>query len=210
MFATMTLSCAGLADAWLPPIPAPPEAHHEERLYELAWSSEGNDGEIPEFFSGWEHFEPLWDNLLTGVPMMGHWMPSDSAARVLLADRDDKHLEWAKQLMLTTRHVEIDWTVRQMMSHWLDHAYFGETIFGIGPAAEHYFDLPLEALSDPQLAMLVALSKRPSERNPHHRLEKLLPAAESVLRRAGEPLPVDWSAEIPETILFCSEICSGL
>jgi membrane peptidoglycan carboxypeptidase len=57
-------------------------------------------------------------------------------------------------------------TKQQILTDYLNIAYFGEGTYGIGTAAEHYFDVPVENLSLAQAATLAGLVNDPSEFDP--------------------------------------------
>jgi monofunctional glycosyltransferase len=77
--------------------------------------------------------------------------------------------------------VELVWTKRRILTVYLNVAEFGEGIFGVQAAAQHYFGVDAADLTPLQAARLAAVLPDPKDRN----AAKPGPA---VRRRAGQVL----------------------
>lgn len=75
---------------------------------------------------------------------------------------------WARKAMegVLTPFVELVWTKRRILHVYLNVAEFGEGIFGVEAAAQHYFGIPAADLSGTQAARLAAILPDPKERSP--------------------------------------------
>ncbi|MPZ72908.1 MAG: PASTA domain-containing protein [Nitriliruptorales bacterium] len=71
----------------------------------------------------------------------------------------------------------------EILQRYLNETYFGQGTYGIGAAAELYFDRPVSKLDVGQAAVLVGLIPAPSERNPVDDEEAARRARDTVLRR---------------------------
>jgi len=81
------------------------------------------------------------------------------------AERKIKELFIALQLEQTLSKKEI-------LTLYLNKIFLGNRAYGMGAAAQVYYDKPLKDLTLPQLAMLAGLPKAPSSYNPIRRKEK--------------------------------------
>jgi monofunctional biosynthetic peptidoglycan transglycosylase len=61
---------------------------------------------------------------------------------------------------------EAVWTKRRILEVYLNVAEFGEGIFGVEAAAQHYFGVPAADLTDRQAALLAAVLPDPKGRSP--------------------------------------------
>lgn len=57
-------------------------------------------------------------------------------------------------------------TKAQILERYLNIAYFGQGVYGVGTAAEHYFNEPVQKLTLPQAALLAGLVNSPSAFDP--------------------------------------------
>lgn len=62
--------------------------------------------------------------------------------------------------------VELVWTKRRVLEVYLNVAEFGEGVFGVQAAAQHYFGVDARDLTAVQAARLAAVLPNPKERNP--------------------------------------------
>ena len=96
---------------------------------------------------------------------------------------------WARKAMegVLTPFVELVWTKRRILHVYLNVAEFGEGIFGVEAAAQHYFGIPASELSGTQAARLAAILPDPKERSPvkpgpvtRRRAAQILSGAETI------------------------------
>ena len=62
--------------------------------------------------------------------------------------------------------LEKKYTKRQILEGYLNIAYFGDGAYGVGTAARHYFNIPVQKLTLPQAAMLAGLVQSPEAYDP--------------------------------------------
>jgi membrane peptidoglycan carboxypeptidase len=62
--------------------------------------------------------------------------------------------------------LEKKYSKQQILEGYLNIAYFGDGAYGVGTAARHYFDRPVQQLSLPQAAMLAGLVQSPEAYDP--------------------------------------------
>jgi monofunctional glycosyltransferase len=67
---------------------------------------------------------------------------------------------------LLTPVVELIWSKQRILEVYLNVAEFGEGIFGVQAAAQHYFGVNAADLTDAQAARLAAVLPDPKDRNP--------------------------------------------
>jgi membrane peptidoglycan carboxypeptidase len=62
--------------------------------------------------------------------------------------------------------LERRYTKAQILEKYLNIAYFGDGVYGVGTAARHYFGIPVERLTLPEAALLAGLVKNPRAYDP--------------------------------------------
>jgi membrane peptidoglycan carboxypeptidase len=62
--------------------------------------------------------------------------------------------------------LEKRYTKKQILEKYLNIAYFGSGVYGVGTAARHYFGVTVEHLTLPQAALLAGLVKNPGQYDP--------------------------------------------
>lgn len=89
---------------------------------------------------------------------------------------------------LLTPAIEVVWTKRRILTVYLNVAEFGEGIFGIEAAAQHYFGISAADLTAVQSARLAAVLPDPKGRNPakpgpyvRRRSQQILSGAQTIL-----------------------------
>ncbi len=96
---------------------------------------------------------------------------------------------WARKAAeaLLTPPVELIWSKRRILHVYLNVAEFGEGVFGVEAAAQHYFGVSAKDLSATQAARLAAVLPDPKGRNPanpgplvRRRTAQILSGAETI------------------------------
>lgn len=96
---------------------------------------------------------------------------------------------WARKSAeaLLTPPVELVWSKRRILHVYLNTAEFGEGIFGVEAAAQHWFGIPARDLTATQAARLAAVLPDPKSRNParpgplvRRRTAQILSGAETI------------------------------
>ena len=83
-----------------------------------------------------------------------------------------------------TPPIELVWSKRRIVEVYLNVAEFGEGIFGVQAAAQHYFGVDARDLSPVQAARLAAVLPSPKERNPAKPSEYVRKRARGILSGA--------------------------
>jgi monofunctional biosynthetic peptidoglycan transglycosylase len=75
---------------------------------------------------------------------------------------------WLRKAMeaVLTPPVELIWSKRRILEVYLNVAEFGEGVFGVQAAAQHYFNVDARDLTAVQAARLAAVLPNPKERDP--------------------------------------------
>lgn len=92
---------------------------------------------------------------------------------------------------------------QEILELYVNKIYLGNAAYGIGAAAEGYYDKPLAELDLPQLAMLAGLPKAPSALNPLNNPERSLIRRNWVLlrmRELGSIDPIQYQAAVKAPI----------
>ena len=82
--------------------------------------------------------------------------------------------------------LETDATKDQILEGYLNIAYFGDGVYGVGTAATHYFSVPVEQLTLPQAALLAGLVQQPEAFNPTRNPDRARDRRDLVLRRMAD------------------------
>jgi penicillin-binding protein 1A len=104
-------------------------------------------------------------NLRAGGVVQGGSTITQQAAKNLFLS-PERTLKRKIQEVLLALWLERTFTKNQILSIYLNRAYFGAGAYGIDAAAQKFFDRPATKLSTYQAAMLAGLLKAPSRYNP--------------------------------------------
>lgn len=128
------------------------------------------DTEDPSFY-GNPGFDPrgiaraLFKNLLAGRAREGGSTLTQQLAKALLGDRSRTLDRKVKEAWLTLQ-LEQQFTKDAILERYLNEVYWGHGAYGVGAAAEVYFDRPVGRLTLGQAALLVAMLKGPAAYDP--------------------------------------------
>jgi membrane peptidoglycan carboxypeptidase len=103
--------------------------------------------------------------------------PADKAAAI--ADTSARKLREARYAL----GVEQQLTKDQILERYLNIAYYGNGVYGIGTAAQHYFGVAAGALTLPQAALLAGLVQNPVQYDPVAHAPAALERRDTVLDR---------------------------
>ena len=93
-----------------------------------------------------------------------------------------------------TPAVEFVWSKQRILEVYLNVAEFGEGIFGVQAAAQHYFDVDAADLTATQAARLAAVLPDPKDRNPTGRSSFMSRRSAAIISGA-ETIDVDGRAD---------------
>ncbi|HET7312913.1 MAG TPA: penicillin-binding protein 1A [Salinisphaera sp.] len=138
----------------------------------------------------WEHPGVDYQGLIraaihlvtTGRKTQGGSTITMQLARNLYLSNAKTYTRKIKEMILALR-LESKLTKQQIMELYLNKIYLGERAYGIGAAAEAYYNKPLDELTLAQQAMLAGLPKAPSAFNPIANPTRAKQRRDYVLRR---------------------------
>jgi penicillin-binding protein 1A len=110
-----------------------------------------------------------WRNLLAGGVREGGSTITQQLAKVAFLN-DKRSFGRKAQEMLIAFWLEAWLTKDEILERYLSNVYFGDNVYGIRAASEHYFSRPPEDLTIGQSAMLAGLVKAPSRLAPTRNL----------------------------------------
>lgn len=126
-----------------------------------------------------------WHVLLTGDKTQGGSTITMQLARNLFLSPERTYVRKTKEIFLALR-MEAALSKPEILELYLNKIYLGNRAYGVGAAAEVYFDKELDKLSVAQAATLAGLPKAPSYYNPAAHPERARGRRDYVLRRMRE------------------------
>ncbi|HVF03701.1 MAG TPA: transglycosylase domain-containing protein [Frankiaceae bacterium] len=130
-----------------------------------------------------------------GVTQGGSTITQQYVKNVLVENADDK-ADVAKATERSTQRkirearyaiaLERRYTKQQILEKYLNIAYFGDGVYGVGTAAQHYFRKRVQRLTLPEAALLAGMVKNPQQYNPVDNPKAAKARRDLVLRRAAE------------------------
>lgn len=121
-----------------------------------------------------------WRNLLAGGVREGGSTITQQLAKVAFLN-DNRSFGRKAQEMLIAFWLEAWLTKDEILERYLSNVYFGDNVYGLRAAAEHYFSREPEDLTVGQAAMLAGLVKAPSRLAPTRNLDGARTRARVVL-----------------------------
>jgi penicillin-binding protein 1A len=122
----------------------------------------------------WEH--PGFDLVGIGRAAYKNWRQdtregastiTQQVTRMLLLSNEQSYRRKMQEIVLAVR-IERELSKAEILTIYLNHAYFGNGAYGVAAAAETYFGKDVENLTIAEAAMLAGLVKAPSKYAPHH------------------------------------------
>ena len=107
------------------------------------------------------------------------------ARNMLLGSNERSFRRKAKEALLALR-IERTLTKERILELYLNEIYLGQGAYGVGAAAQAYFDKPLDQLDIAQAATLAALPKSPTNYNPFREPDAALDRRNWVIDRMVE------------------------
>ena len=142
----------------------------------------------------WEHRGVNWraigrafaNNMRAGEVTSGaSTITQQLVKQVVLKDRSQTYERKLREAYYATR-LEERLTKEQILAEYLNLAYFGHGVYGIGTAAEYYFDKPVSKINVLQGAMLAGMIRAPEINDPIDRPKDALGRRNIVLRQMAE------------------------
>ena len=130
-----------------------------------------------------------------GVTQGGSTITQQYVKNVLVENADDdegvqKATERSTQRKIREARyaiaLERRYTKQQILEKYLNIAYFGDGVYGVGTAAQHYFRKRVQRLTLPEAALLAGMVKNPKLYNPVDNPKTAKARRDLVLRRAAD------------------------
>ncbi|SFR80581.1 transglycosylase domain-containing protein [Sphingomonas jatrophae] len=106
-----------------------------------------------------------WSNMRAGGVVEGGSTITQQLGKVAFLDSDRTMARKLREAMIAV-WLELWLTKREILSRYLSNVYFGDNVYGLRAAAQHYFSKSPEKLSVSESAMLAGLMKAPSRLAP--------------------------------------------
>jgi penicillin-binding protein 1A len=110
---------------------------------------------------------------------------TQQVTRMLLLTNEQSYRRKMQEIVLAVR-IERELSKAEILTIYLNHAYFGNGAYGVAAAAETYFGKDVENLTIAEAALLAGLVKAPTDYAPHRHYEKARGRQEYVLNRMHE------------------------
>ncbi len=124
----------------------------------------------------------FWTNIRRGAIVQGGSTITQQLAKMLFLKPEKTITRKIKEVALSLK-IERNFTKREILVLYLNHAYFGERAYGIEAASQVYFGKSASDISIAEAALLAALPKAPSKYSPFEDKERALERRNYVLRR---------------------------
>ncbi|MEO1967649.1 MAG: PBP1A family penicillin-binding protein [Sphingomonadaceae bacterium] len=125
-----------------------------------------------------------FSNLTGGMEQGGSTITQQLAKFTFLTP--ERSLTRKGREMLIAFWLEAWLTKNQILERYLSNAYFGDNVYGLRAASEHYFSRPPERLTRTQAAMLAGLVQAPSRLNPARHYDRAEARMRLVLKAMAE------------------------
>lgn len=176
----------------------PSSAEFSPRVRQIYWYTEfGPDPMEMRPFPFWKVLMALPHAFRTHGEMPAGFNAASILAKNLLSANGPRprtleaHFDVLFAAIWITKH----WSVEEIVNTLLDKIYFCHEFYGIEGAAEGYFGLPPDELTNEELVMLSGISRRPCAFSPWLERSRLESRAEAMLRKASRmgvfPVAVD-------------------
>lgn len=127
----------------------------------------------------------MWHNLRAGKAREGGSTITQQLAKGVFLNSDRTAGRKLREALIAF-WLEAWLTKDQILERYLSNVYFGDNVYGLRAASEHYFSRPPEKLTIPQAAMLAGLLKAPSRLAPTSNLAGARARAKLVTRAMVE------------------------
>jgi penicillin-binding protein 1A len=138
----------------------------------------------------------VWRNLRAGSVREGFSTITMQLARSVFPERLPMGDKVGRKLceVHLARHIEREFTKRQILEMYLNQIYLGAGLYGVEAAAQGYFGVSAEELTVAQAAVIVGLTKSPEGLNPRRHPERAIQRRNVVLAVMAEAGVIDHAA----------------
>lgn len=124
----------------------------------------------------------LWTNIRKGTFAQGGSTITQQLAKRLFLKPEKTITRKIKEIALSL-NIEKNFTKKEILVLYLNHAYFGERAYGIEAASQVYFGKSVGDISIAEAALLAALPRAPSKNSPFEDQKRSLERRNYVLQR---------------------------
>ncbi len=121
-------------------------------------------------------------NIQAGRSKQGASTITQQLARILFLSSEKTYTRKIKELILA-RRIEKTWTKDEILAMYLNNVYLGEGAYGVGAAADVYFNKKLKDLTIPEAALIAGLPQAPSVYSPYQNPDLAVKRRNQVIRR---------------------------
>ncbi len=127
-------------------------------------------------------FRAAWTNLKSGGKVQGASTITQQLARTLFLSRERTYKRKIRELILAIK-MELVLSKDKILEMYLNQIYFGHGAYGVGSAAQTYFDKELSEINLSESAILAGLPKAPNTYSPYRNPELAKKRQAHVLNR---------------------------
>ncbi|MGB0910790.1 MAG: penicillin-binding protein 1A [Nitrospirales bacterium] len=127
-------------------------------------------------------FRAAWTNLKSGGKVQGASTITQQLARTLFLSRERTYKRKIRELILAIK-MELVLSKEKILEMYLNQIYFGHGAYGVGSAAQTYFDKDLSEINLSEAAILAGLPKAPNTYSPYRNPELAKKRQDHVLNR---------------------------
>lgn len=121
-------------------------------------------------------------NIQAGRSKQGASTITQQLARILFLSSEKTYTRKIKELILA-RRIEKTWTKDEILAMYLNNVYLGEGAYGVGAAADVYFNKKLDKLTIAEAALIAGLPQAPSVYSPYQNPKLAIKRRNQVIKR---------------------------
>ena len=121
-------------------------------------------------------------NLKAGSSKQGASTITQQLARILFLSSEKTFTRKIKELILA-RRIEKTWTKDEILAMYMNNVYLGEGAYGVGAAADVYFNKKIDKLTLAETALIAGLPQAPSVYSPYQNPDLALKRRNQVIKR---------------------------
>ena len=121
-------------------------------------------------------------NIKAGSSKQGASTITQQLARILFLSTEKTYTRKIKELILA-RRIEKTWTKEEILAMYMNNVYLGEGAYGVGAAADVYFNKKLDKLTLAETALIAGLPQAPSVYSPYQNPDLAVKRRNQVIKR---------------------------
>lgn len=133
-------------------------------------------------YDSWALLRSMFSNLQAGRYAQGASTITQQLARIMFLS-NEKTLDRKLKEFVISHRIEKTLTKDEILTRYLNSVYLGEGAYGVGAAAQIYFNKTLDELTLPEIAMIAGLPQAPSRYSPYYKKENAINRQHQVLKR---------------------------